>query len=35
MGYNHGPSSWTASNIVTYVNGKRTIVTKRGRRWQA
>lgn len=27
MGYNSGPSSWSHSHIVTYPNGKRTIVT--------
>jgi len=27
MGYNSGPSSWSHSHVVTYPNGKRTIVT--------
>ena len=27
LGYNHGPSSWSHSEIVTYENGKRAIVT--------
>lgn len=27
MGYNKGPSSWSHSFIITYANGKRTIVT--------
>lgn len=27
LGYNHGPSSWSATHIVTYRNGKRTLVT--------
>lgn len=27
MGYNRGPSSWTHTFIVTYPNGKRTLVT--------
>jgi len=27
MGYNKGPSSWSHSHIVTYSNGKRTIIT--------
>ena len=27
MGYNRGPSSWSHSFIITYANGKRTIVT--------
>lgn len=35
MGYNRGPSSWSHSHIVTYPNGKRCIVTMRGKRWQA
>lgn len=29
MGYNKGLSSWSHSSIVTYVNGKRTILTQR------
>lgn len=32
MGYNKGPSSWSQSHIITYENGKRTILTmNRGR----
>ena len=29
MDYNKGPSSWSHSDILTYPNGKRTIITKR------
>lgn len=29
MGYNTGPSSWSHSDILTYANGKRTIITKK------
>jgi hypothetical protein len=25
--YNHGPSSWSHSDIITYANSKRAIVT--------
>lgn len=35
MGYNKGPSSWSCSHIVTYPNGKRTIVTQHGKEWRA
>jgi hypothetical protein len=35
QGYNRGPSSWTHSNIITYQNGKRAIVTLRNGRWRA
>ena len=35
MGYNHGPSSWTHSHIVTYPNGKRTIITIYNEKWRA
>lgn len=36
MGYNNGaPSSWSHSHIVTYLNGKRSIITMRGSKWQA
>lgn len=35
MGYNRGPSNWSHSHIVTYPNGKRTIVTMYGGRWRA
>lgn len=30
VGFNKGPSSWSQSDIVTYTNGKRAIITK----WQ-
>lgn len=33
MGYNSGPSSWSHSSIITYPNGKRTIVTHRAGKW--
>lgn len=33
MGYNVGGSSWSASNIVTYPNGKRAIITIKNGRW--
>lgn len=36
MGYNRsGSSSWSHSHILTYPNGKRTIVTMRGAKWRA
>lgn len=35
MGYNKGPSSWSCSHILTYPNGKRTIITQRGKKWRA
>ena len=35
MGYNHGPSSWTHSHVVTYANGKRTIITMFEDKWRA
>lgn len=35
MGYNKGLSSWSHSHIVTYPNGKRTIVTMRDGLWCA
>lgn len=35
MGYNQGPSSWSHSLIVTYANGKRTIITLRNGKWRA
>jgi hypothetical protein len=36
QGYNEGsPSSWSHSQIITYANAKRTIVTCRGRKWRA
>lgn len=33
--YAKGPSSWTHSHIVTYPNGKRTIVTVYADKWRA
>ena len=35
MGYNKGPSSWSHSHIITYANGKRTIVTVKNGKWRA
>lgn len=35
MEYNKGPSSWSHSQIVHYPNGKRAIITQRGRKWRA
>ena len=35
MGYNHGPSSWSHSHILTYPNGKRSIVTDYAGQWRA
>ena len=36
MGYNHGPSSWSHSHIVTHPNGKRQIITiKPNGKWRA
>ena len=35
MGYNKGPSSWSHSDILTYKNGKRTIITHWNGRWRA
>ena len=35
QGYNAGPSSWSHSNVVTYANGKRAVVTIWGGRWRA
>lgn len=34
-GYNHGPSAWTHSHVLTYENGKRTIITMFERAWRA
>jgi len=35
MGYNRGPSDWSHSFIVTYQNGKRTIITiKENKAWR-
>lgn len=33
--YNSGPSSWSHSHVVTYPNGKRSIVTMQEGRWRA
>lgn len=35
MGYNVGGSSWSHSHILTYLNGKRTIVTCKSGKWKA
>lgn len=35
MGYNKGGSSWSHSHILTYKNGKRTIITQKGKKWRA
>lgn len=35
MGYNIGPSSWRHGHIVTYANGKRTLVIMHGEKWRA
>jgi len=35
QGYNVGGSSWTQSHIVTYSNGKRTIITLKNGKWKA
>ena len=35
MDYNKGPSSWSHSHIVTYPNGKRTIITMKNGKWRA
>lgn len=35
QGYNKGPSSWSASHILTYPNGKRTIITMWNGKWRA
>ena len=34
-GYNVGPSSWSHSHIITYPNGKRSIVTLWDGKWKA
>lgn len=33
--YNHGPSSWTNSHILTYRNAKRAVVTSYNGKWRA
>lgn len=35
MTYNRGPSSWSHSDIFTYENGKRTIITMYNGKWRA
>lgn len=35
QGYNEGPSSWSHTQIITYPNAKRTLVTIRNGRWRA
>ena len=35
QGYNKGPSSWSHSHILTYENGKRTIITMWQGKWRA
>ena len=35
MGYNTGLSAWSHSHVLLYANGKRAILTMRGRRWRA
>lgn len=36
QGYNQGPSSWKRAHVLTYPNGKRTIVTQNAAgRWRA
>lgn len=32
--YNKGGSSWSCSHILTYKNGKRTIITQKGKKWR-
>jgi hypothetical protein len=32
--YNKGGSSWSHSHILTYQNGKRTIITQKGKKWR-
>jgi hypothetical protein len=33
--YNHGLSSWSHTDIITYENGKRTLITFRNGKWRA
>ena len=35
QGYNFGPSGWAHTQIVTYPNSKRTLVTMQDGRWRA
>lgn len=34
MVYNVGPSSWSQSHIITYLTGKRSIITFSGNKWK-
>jgi hypothetical protein len=34
QGYNKGGSSWSHSHILTYKNGKRTVITQKGNKWK-
>ena len=34
QGYNKGGSSWNHSHIITYTNGKRTIITLKNGKWR-
>lgn len=33
--WTHGPSSWSHSHILTYANGRRTIITVKDGKWRA
>jgi len=35
LDYNGGPSSWSHSHVITYPNGKRTIITVYNGKWRA
>lgn len=35
LGYNYGPSSWSQSHIITYISGKRAILTCWNGKWRA
>lgn len=35
MGYNQGGTTWSHSHVITYLNGKRTIVTMRANKFKA
>lgn len=35
QGYNKGPSSWSATHIITYANGQRAMVTMYNNKWRA
>ncbi len=34
MGYNVGSSSWSQSHVLTYTNGKRTVITLKDGKWR-